>query len=289
MPGLGRLSEVLPLAGLRSLWLQFDDSPKPLHLAEGSSQLTALATVELRLDEDQCRHPCPVAAFSALPGSHHLRLPCAPGVSNGTTSDPTIVLSPQQHRPASRWRGEPTYQRWRCYQWIATRCRRPHPRKAWQSWRLSAARASPLCCDERTRLSTHTLATSRCIADHMPCQASSACAHDLSLLPTRCPDADTLLPMCWCIQAWPQLAQCHSLMRLCLKCLLKIMDPQVLVDELPKACHSLRELQLTYAYSAADEPARTLPSRAVCPHQDFPFFARSLHNQAGKVRQRLHC
>ena len=60
---------------------------------------------------------------------------------------------------------------------------------------------------------------------------------------TQCANADALHFTVGGVQAWPLVARCDNLIRLRLKCLPAFME------RLPDACHSLRELQLTYAYA----------------------------------------
>ena len=65
----------------------------------------------------------------------------------------------------------------------------------------------------------------------------------MDLHTTQCPDPDTLQLHADGSQAWPLVAHCGSLTRLRLKCL------PAFLERLPDAWHSLRELQLTYAYA----------------------------------------
>lgn len=60
--------------------------------------------------------------------------------------------------------------------------------------------------------------------------------------------------MVWHGQGWPLVAHCDKLTRLCLKCLPSSWEDNKLVEQLPTACHSLQEVQLTYAYSAGPVP-----------------------------------
>ena len=65
----------------------------------------------------------------------------------------------------------------------------------------------------------------------------------LIYLPHTVPGADALRFTVGGQQAWPLVARCDSLTRLRLKCLPAFME------RLPDACHSLQEVQLTYAYA----------------------------------------
>lgn len=55
--------------------------------------------------------------------------------------------------------------------------------------------------------------------------------------------------LCWREQAWPQLGFCPRLTRLRLECLPPALEHPALMEQLPKACQGLRELQFTYCYS----------------------------------------
>ena len=75
-----------------------------------------------------------------------------------------------------------------------------------------------------------------------------------------CPGADTLCS-CWREQAWPLVAHCSSLTRLCLQSLPSSLDHEALTEQLPRACPDLRELQLLYKYSSDPPPEPYDPHR----------------------------
>ena len=89
-----------------------------------------------------------------------------------------------------------------------------------------------------------------------------------------------LLP-CWRKQAWPQLAQCPSLTRLCLECLPPFLEDQALIEQLPVACQSLREVKFAYTYSQEQMLGKPLYIWVCVPLSQLPVVPGCRYRVAG--------